>query len=173
MEDLSKKDLLDLLVKDRNYHFEHPNQVNNKLVYSLGGSLSTIMIGLVIKKGEKAFEVVLEQNHWIMIGLIGLGYTVMIWGLAEHTLLHFNQRKVLQKAIHYILSGGTYQGFIDQFAENHLAYMRKKRLKVATKIFDIEPDTRPFWRYHDRKIELGIILVIFGVLGLLYFLLKG
>lgn len=174
MEEISRKDLLDLLTKDRNYHFEHPNHVNNRVIYSLGGTLTTITVGLLIKSGDKqfAFQFLGDNLAWIV--LIGVGYLFITWGLIEHTTMHFQQRKVLQKAIHFLIEKEhlDYKEFLNKFSENHLLYFGKSKLKVATKLFDIEPDNRKFLSYHDRKIELGISIVLVGVISILYALIR-
>jgi hypothetical protein len=49
---MEPKDLIDLLNKERDYHSKHPQEVNIKFIYTIGASITGIIISILFKKPE-------------------------------------------------------------------------------------------------------------------------
>mgnify|MGYP001800318609 CR=1 FL=1 len=105
----SRIELIKLLIGDRNLHFNHPLEVALIFLYSIGGTLTTVLVALLIKNGklEGLVKLLLSDTnlpYLILSGvIIGIGYIFIFWGLSEHTQLHANQRKRIEEAIEYLV----------------------------------------------------------------------
>lgn len=172
-DSISKTKLIELLLNDREHHFRHPRNINTRLLYAFAGILTTAFIGLILNSpGEKIlnnFVQFSESNIWIFI-LIFLGLLFIIWGLLESMHLHSNQREQIEEAINYLLTTEkySYKDFKARYAEKELSFLFGK-CKTPTRIFDYNPDKRNWFFYHDRKSEIGIIIV---VISLIYIVCK-
>ncbi len=176
MEDRpSRVELIKILMQDRNHHFSHPHEVAVKFYYSLGGTITTLLISFFIKNNEipdlKNFISEEARNFGFYGIMIIIGYMMIFWGLNEHTALHTNQRKRIEAAIAYLIAVKPEEFKFDIFWEKYgvvkLKYNGRNTSKTVTNLLVAEPDTRSWLRYHDRKIELGIGIILIGVLGLL------
>ncbi|ELR69296.1 hypothetical protein C900_05180 [Fulvivirga imtechensis AK7] len=96
---------------------------------------------------------------------------MIFWGLGEHTAIHTDQRKRIESAIEYLIvvkpEEFDFDTFWQKYGHIELKYSRRKRAKTSTNLIVAEPDTRNWLNYHDRKIELGIVVILIGVIGLL------
>lgn len=172
---LSRVELIKILMQDRNHHFSHPHEVAVKFFYSLGGTITTILISFFIKNKEipnlKEFVLCNSVTFGFFSVVIIVGYAMIFWGLSEHTTIHTNQRKRIESAINYLVSSKSEEFDFDEFWQKYghmkLKYSRKKKAKTSTNLIVAEPDTRNWFNYHDRKIELGIVVILIGVIGLL------
>jgi hypothetical protein len=100
-----------------------------------------------------------------------LGFAFVLFGLGEHYSLHFQQRIRIEKAINDIASHFNhfnYDAFIATHGLAHMHYFGSVYLNKPTPLFTNEPDTRSFWKFHDRKIELGILLILISYGYLIY-----
>ena len=158
--------LIDLLNKERDYHSKHPFDVAVKFLYALGGSLAAVVSSLYFTEKADYVKIILIYSipwlGWLVLFLFSLAIFFIFWGLNEHTQLHTQQRKRIEVALNDILLNYNTFNF-DAFWEKHKEQnleLRKKRLRHPTPLITLEPDIRSHWRYHDRKIELGIILLV-------------
>jgi hypothetical protein len=170
---MEPKDLIDLLNKERNYHSKHPQEVNIKFIYTIGASITGIIISILFKKSDLpdlTKTVILKPLEILFI----LGFTSIFLGLGEHYSLHFQQRIRIEKAINDIASQFNhfnYDAFIAAHGLAHMHYFGSIYLSKPTPLFTNEPDTRSFWKFHDRKIELGILLILISYGYLIYYVL--
>ena len=164
-------ELIKILMQDRDHHFSHPHDVGVKLFYSLYGTVTTILIAFFIKNKEISDFI---SNHSGTFGLFGImiivGYVMIFWGLGEHTAMHTDQRKRIESAIEYLVAVKPdkfdFDIFWQEYGHIKLKYSRRKKSKTSTNLIVAEPDTRNWFNYHDRKIELGIVIILFGVIGI-------
>jgi len=171
----SRIELIKILIQDRNHHFSHPHDVAVKFLYSIGGTITTIIIAFFIKnKGIpnlKEFTPDKLENFGLFGILIILGYALIFWGLGEHTTIHRNQRKRIELAIEYLIVVKPEEFDFDIFWQKYgnlkLKYNKRREAKITTSLIVAEPDARKWISYHDRKIELGIAIILIGVVGLL------
>jgi len=171
----SRIDLIKILVQERDHHFSHPHDVAVKFLYSIGGTLTTIIIAFFIKNGEinslKEFISESMVSFGIFRLLIIIGYLVIFWGLGEHTALHTDQRKRIELAIEHLVvvkpEEFDFDLFWKKYGQMKQKYNARKKANTLTSLIVAEPDTRNWFNYHDRKIELGVIFILIGVIGLL------
>jgi hypothetical protein len=170
---MEPKELIDLLNKERDYHSKHPQDVNIKFIYTIGASITGIIISILFKKLELSdFTKTLMLNPLEI--LFVLGFASVFFGLGEHYSLHFQQRIRIEKAINDIASHFShfnYDAFIAAHGFVHMHYFGSIYLSKATPLFTNEPDTRSFWKFHDRKIELGVLLILISYGYLIYYFL--
>ncbi|MDC6365744.1 MULTISPECIES: hypothetical protein [Flavobacteriaceae] len=166
-------ELVKILIDDRNHHFSHPHNVAVKFFYSFGGTISTVLIALFLKNQIPLLkDAVSNSPQWFMIfGILTIiGYIPIFWGLVEHTTLHMNQRKRVESAIEYLVKVKPeefdFNLFWIEFGRANLEYRSSKKSKNSTNLIVAEPDSRNWLNYHDRKIELGILMILIGVIGL-------
>ena len=110
-----KLDLIKLLIADRNHHFSHPHEVSIKLYYSIGGTVTTLLIALFIKNLDGSKSLVgfvaegSNQPYFIFFAFcVIIGYLLIFWGLGEHSALHASQREKIEKAIKFLLETKQY-----------------------------------------------------------------
>lgn len=168
---MDKISLIELLTKERDFHAAHPHQVNTKFMYGLGTSLASVVAGIYFSGTEKSEldELFARVSMFIVLFLFVLGLIIVIIGLAEHANLHKQQRRRIEAAIQDILAKGEkfkYDEFWQEYQSHRLKYFNRRVLKIPTPLFAVEPDTRGFWSFHDRKIELGalIMVIAYGIL---------
>ncbi|MDH5366700.1 MAG: hypothetical protein OEW67_06920 [Cyclobacteriaceae bacterium] len=180
MEDRpSKTELIKLLINDRNHHFSHPHEVSLKFWYSIGGTITTLVVALLFKNNNfENIKCFITNNICCLAPLftvILIGYAIIFWGLSEHTSLHTHQRIRLEEAIQYLLvtkpEDFNYDKFISKYSLLKLKFNKKHKSNSATFLLVAEPDTRTWIKYHDRKIELGIMLILLGIVGIMIVLL--
>lgn len=164
--------LLELLNKDRDYHTTHPQSAFTTFLYALGASLASVVAAIYFSGNSTATEIQAffskVPGFVFLFFLLGLGF--ILAGLAEHNLLHKQQRIRIEDAMEYILTNSEkfdYAYFWDRFKKQKLKFPGGS-LKVATPLFTVEPDTRKFWYFHDRKIEIGVLLIIIAYAILIY-----
>ena len=170
----SRIELIKILLQDRNHHFTHPHDVAIKHFYALGGTITTLSVALFVKSEISDVKELISKEP-VVFGLLGIliiiGYTLIIWGLAEHSTIHNNQRKRIESAIEYLVMAKpeTYEfdKFWQRYGNLELKYNQRKKSKVATKLIVAEPDVRGWFHFHDRKIELGILMILIGTFGIL------
>jgi len=182
MNHLSIKDLVELLIKERDRHFSHIHEINRKVIFSMSGSISTIVIFLFVKSSQDDFNLRIFFNKDNLTGTIItatiflIGYFFILWGLGEHSSIHGNQRKRIERAIASLLSSNekefNFNNFWKEHSEVHLNVF-SKTLKKETPLISAEPDIRGIWGFHDRKIELGIFFILVGFLYLLIILFSN
>ncbi len=172
---MNRIDLMRILIDDRNYHFEHPHSVNLKFFYSAGGTLSALIIALIYKSDNLESVTKLLNADALYFGILCIGYLMVIIGLIEHMTLHKEQRKQLERAINYCFACDNntfkYEEFVAKFSKKKHKYFFLLTSKVDSSLFDIEPDNRNEIFFHDRKIELGIVLIILSLIKLIYTIL--
>ena len=56
----------------------------------------------------------------------------------------------------------------DEFAKQEIEITVLGFIKRKTSIFTIEPDTRGWWWFHDRKVELGLLLLCAALIYVLW-----
>ncbi|NAS30667.1 hypothetical protein GTQ40_06765 [Flavobacteriaceae bacterium R38] len=167
-------ELINLLVEERNLHFNHPSEISRRVIFSLGTVITTLIASIITKEisDNGTFDPSNYLNHcyfkWF-ISCIILGYSFILWGLVEHTTIHANQRKRIQEAINYLVKSNNVNMdvFWDTFGYRHLKYLGNLKMNKPSELFMSEPDTRGFWGFHDRKIEFGILMVLLGFIILL------
>lgn len=173
----SRIELIKLLIDDRNHHFSHPHEVSVKFMYSFGGTITTILIAFFVKGNIIGFIKFLEGENDLCFLVISsvvilIGYMVIYWGISEHSTLHKNQRKRLEKAINELIAADpktyNFDDFWKKFGKTKLQYSKSKKSSEATALIVAEPDARKWLHYHDRKIELGAMIILLGVSGILY-----
>jgi hypothetical protein len=171
----SRIELIKILITDRDHHFSHPHDVSVKFFYSLGGTISTILIAFFIKNSESSNLKDLISENLKIFGLFGitivLGYILIFWGLSEHTTIHTEQRKRIESAIEYLVATKPeefdFNIFWEKYGHKKLKYNKRKKSRNSTKLIVAEPDMRNWLSYHDRKVELGIVFIFIGVIGLI------
>lgn len=175
---MDQKNIIDFLNKEREYHSSHPHEVFTKFFYSMGASLAAVLSALyfsgkVVKAELSKFVNDLPVECILMLFL--LGHVSIIVGLLEHSFLHQQQRKKIEDVINHIFANYenfNYQDFWKKFGSTKLRSLGNKTLKTATPLITSEPDTRPNLTFHDRKIELGISLILIAYAMLIYYALK-
>ncbi|MGL1888479.1 MAG: hypothetical protein OCD76_18325 [Reichenbachiella sp.] len=175
----SRVELIKILVQDRDHHFSHPHDVTVKFLYSIGGTITTILIAFFIKDKITGLKEIIADYSWdfVFFGLlIIVGYAMISWGLGEHTAMHTDQRRRIESAIEYLIvvkpDAFDFDSFWSKYGQVRLKYNGKKKATIPTSLIVAEPDTRNWLNYHDRKIELGILIILIGVIGLLTTLFK-
>jgi len=163
---ISKKDILNLLIKERDHHFEHAHQINRRVIFSIASSISGFLLAFIFREqlGIRLSEMP-SAYIVILFCLMAIGYLCILWGLSEHSKIHSEQRKCIEKAIKFMLTSDVdfdTKEFWKIYGANNLKYMCKKTLEDKTFLIAAEPDNRSFWKYHDRKIELGIGFLLVG-----------
>lgn len=170
---MEKNELLKILIAERDYHATHPAEVNNKFIYSLGATLTTIIAGFIFKdKIENLDQIINSCFFPFIIILIVAGYCLIFFAIAEHSKFHKLQLNRLEEAIEYIIKPNKLFS-LDTFWELYGEKLNSKKRNYTVKLIAKEPDTRSGLRFHDRKIELGIYLILIGVIPLIYLLIKG
>jgi len=97
----------------------------------------------------------------------------MIWGIYEHTKIHKLQLDRLEEGIEYLLGPNneyTFKKFWELFGQIRFSVNNSwdKFVKLITK----EPDSRTGIRFHDRKFDAGIFLILIGVIILIIILIN-
>ena len=166
-------ELIKILIHDRDHHFSHPHDVAVKFFYSFGGTITTVLIALFLKNQIPILkEAISHYPQWFLTFgvLLVIGYIPIFWGLSEHTALHMSQRKRIESAIEYLIKVKPeefdFDFFWKEFGQINLEFGKSKKIKNTTNLVVAEPDTRNWLNYHDRKIELGILTILIGVIGL-------
>lgn len=167
-----KNELLKVLIAERDYHATHHVEVSSKFFYTLGAAITTLIAGLIFKDENEILEALVESQLFIWaMALIFVGYCIMIWGIYEHTKIHKLQLDRLEEGIEYLLDPNneyTFKKFWELFGQTRFSInnSRDKFVKLITK----EPDSRESIRFHDRKFEAGIFLILIGVFCLIIIL---
>ena len=96
---------------------------------------------------------------------------MIFWGIGEHTAIHTDQRKRIESAIEYLIAVDPdefdFNVFWQKYGHIRLKYNSRRKAKATTGLVVAEPDSRNWFNYHDRKIELGIVIILTGVIVLL------
>jgi hypothetical protein len=162
------KNLIDLLIKERDYHSSHPREAYYKFLYSLGASLAAVIVSVYFS-GKSTKDELLDYINGMPINIILMlflfGLISITIGFMEHGYLHKQQREKIEDALKDIfehLDNFEYEAFWNKHSSNNLKLYFKYLLKKKTPLFTLEPDTRRYWNFHDRKLELGVILIFIG-----------
>ncbi|MDO5970020.1 hypothetical protein Q4Q35_09380 [Flavivirga aquimarina] len=173
---LNKLELIKLLIEESNLHFNHPSEVARKVIFSLGTVLTTIVATTIfsnVNDSDFVLKTIFHTSKFkIVLAFVFVDYLFILWGLNEHTKIHSEQRKRHQNAIDYLMSVDNYDesNFWKTFGKNRLRYYWNLKMERPSLLFTAEPDTRGFLGFYDRKIELGIILILTRFIMLLMLL---
>lgn len=172
---MAPETLIELLNAERDYHSKHPKEVNIKFIYTIGASITGIIVTILFGT-NKEHQLINPELLRLPVLFFSIGFLCLFWGLGEHYSFHFQQRVRVEKAINDVilqLPHFNYDTFIKANNLIHLRYMGNIYLKKPTLLFTNEPDTRSFWRFHDRKIESGVLLILFAYGCLIYYFLTS
>jgi len=171
---MEKNDLLKILLQEREHHTSHPAEVSAKFIYTLGATLTTLVAGFIFKdKLEIVKSMVSEQLVFIpAISLIVIGYILIGFAISEHTKFHKLQLRRMEDAIEYIMKPAnsySYEVFWERFGEK---LNGKNSIAYDVKLIAKEPDVRKGLHFHDRKVDLGVCLILVGVSLVMYLVIK-
>jgi hypothetical protein len=171
---MEKKDFVNILLEERNYHSTHPNELTNKFFYTLGATLTTLVVGFIFRDKIDAIKCLVNNTLFnYLIAVIVIGYAIIIWGIYEHSKFHRYQLHRLESAIDYMLNPNNdfdFRTFWDLYGT--AKFPTHKREDDLVKLIAKEPDTRKGIRFHDRKFEFGVLLILIGVLALIACLIQ-
>jgi len=150
---LTKKDLVEILVADRNHHFNHPQQVNRQVLIAVG----TGSVGLLT--ANSLVEGLTAIHAWIpfcvSLGVIVVGLVFLLVGQHQHNDHHVGQRQRLEDLLEEVMHCDDFHECMDRQSAQQLP------LLVA------EPDRRVGFENHDGKTLVGVALVVLAVVGYL------
>ncbi len=174
---MTRTDLIKLLLTERDYHASHPVDIASKFWYTLGGTVTTVIAGLVFKDQIGILKTCIDRYECallIVLLLIAIGYSLIVWAIFEHTRIHKFQLNRLEQAIEDLCrdkSDDVKDTFWSQ--QEHILFATNRPKDSHVRLFTKEPDTRTGWYFHDRKIEAGILFLLMGVILLIVCLLKS
>lgn len=105
-------EMLNLLITERNYHSDHPEQINTKFLYAAGALIGSLFlaigfegdINITIQGGDQV------EARLLMLGmiLIILGFFSIVRALLMHLKYHRNKRKSIERIINNHLLSSNY-----------------------------------------------------------------
>lgn len=171
--------LIDLLNKERDYHSSHPVEVYSKFLYTLGASLAAVITAIYFSSKLSKSDILKNIGNapiGIALLLFLVGLIFLIYGFSEHNYIHKQQREKIEDALRNIFDNQEtfkYDIFWKHHHENFLKVFFKVKMKKPTPLFTLEPDTRNYLNFHDRKIGLGAFLIVVAYGIMIYYGIIG
>jgi len=167
--------LIDLLNKERDYHSSHPVEVYSKFLYTLGASLAAMITAIYFSSKSSRGDILKNVSN-IPIGMVLLfflaGLAFLLFGFAEHSYIHKQQREKIEDALRNIFDYQEtfkYPIFWKNYKQHSLKVFFKVEMQKPTPLFTLEPDTRNYLNFHDRKIDLGAFLITIAYAIMIYY----
>lgn len=166
---LETADVLKVLLAERDFHSSHPFDVATKFHYFMGGVVFSLVGSFFLKpEASNVLTPFWEQKRMRVFTcafLMICGYTSIMVGLQEHNLFHQKQQIRLERAVESLLIDEQIK--LPEFWKSHGYKRLARQSDPETFLIEKEPDKRGFFRFHDRKIELGGLLMTLGLIVLI------